>query len=200
MTYPTSPAESDAIGSRAGDMTPISSASNSVPWAIARSGSRVEKLPSTTRTNATTPRYWSYEESKTRARAGASGSPAGGGIRSTIASSTLRDADAGLRRDAQHALGLLAEQLAELLRGAVGIGLREVDLVRGRDDLEPAVDGEVRVGERLRLDPLRGVDDEQRALAGLERARHLVREVDVPGRVDEVELVAASSARARPAP
>src|SRR5262245_34872557 len=69
-------------------MTPISSASNSVPWAIARSASRVENVPSTTRTNATTPRYWSYDESKTSARAGASGSPAGDGIRSTIASRT----------------------------------------------------------------------------------------------------------------
>ena len=41
-----------------------------------------------TRTNATTPRYWSYAESKTSARPGASGSPSGAGIRSTIASST----------------------------------------------------------------------------------------------------------------
>ena len=69
-------------------MTPSSSASNSVPCAIARNGSRLEKVPSTTRTNATTPRYWSYDESKTSARAGASGSPAGAEIRSTIASST----------------------------------------------------------------------------------------------------------------
>ena len=58
-TYPTSPAPSEATGSRTGDMTPSSSASNEVPWTIARSGSRVSKRPSTTRTNATTPRYWS---------------------------------------------------------------------------------------------------------------------------------------------
>jgi len=37
---------------------------------------------------ATTPRYWSYDESKISARAGASGSPEGGGTRSTMASST----------------------------------------------------------------------------------------------------------------
>ncbi len=47
----------------------------------------------------------------------------------------------------------------------------------------------MRVRERLRLEPLRGVDDEDRALARGERARHLVAEVDVPGRVDQVELV-----------
>src|SRR5204863_320393 len=35
------------------------------------------------------------------------------------------------------------------------------------------------------------VDDEQRALAGLQRTRNLVREVDMARRVDEVELVPA---------
>ena len=69
-------------------MKPSSSASNSVRVAIVRTLSRVENEPSTTRTNATTPRYWSYDESKIRARGGPSGSPPGAGIRATIASST----------------------------------------------------------------------------------------------------------------
>ena len=42
---------------------------------------------------------------------------------------------------------------------------------------------------RLRLDALRGVDDQQRALARGQRARDLVGEVDVAGRVDQVQLV-----------
>ena len=50
-------------------------------------------------------------------------------------------------------------------------------------------DRQVDVGQRLRLDALRGVDDQHRALAGGQRARHLVVKVDVPGRVDEVQLV-----------
>jgi hypothetical protein len=45
------------------------------------------------------------------------------------------------------------------------------------------------VGERLRFDPLRGVDHEQRTLAGLQAAAHLVAEVDMAGRVDEVQAV-----------
>ena len=69
-------------------MKPSSSASNCVPSAIARNGAPVSKPPSTTRMNAITPRYWSYDESKMSARAGASGSPSGAAIRSTIASST----------------------------------------------------------------------------------------------------------------
>ena len=49
--------------------------------------------------------------------------------------------------------------------------------------------GEVDVGQRLRLDALRGVDDQDGALAGLQRSADLVGEVDVARRVDEVEGV-----------
>ena len=65
----------------------------------------------------------------------------------------------------------------------------QVDLVQARDELEPRLDGEVGVGEGLRLDALARVHDEQRTLARGERPRDLVGEVDVAGRVDEVELV-----------
>ena len=63
-------------------------------------------------------------------------------------------------------------------------------LFSDRDDLEVVLDRQVRVRDRLRLDPLRRVDDQQRALARLQRPRDLVGEVDVPGRVDQVQLVA----------
>ena len=45
------------------------------------------------------------------------------------------------------------------------------------------------VRHRLRLDALRRIDDHQRALASRQRARHLVGEVDVPRRVEQVQLV-----------
>ena len=45
------------------------------------------------------------------------------------------------------------------------------------------------VGEGLGLDALGRVDHEQRTLAGLQAAAHLVAEVDVAGRVDEVQAV-----------
>src|SRR5581483_3607835 len=84
----TSPAPSDGTGVMVGEKNPSSSASKRVPVAIVCSASLLENEPSTIRTNATTPRYWSYDESKTSARGGASGSPTGAGTRSTIASST----------------------------------------------------------------------------------------------------------------
>ena len=59
------------------------------------------------------------------------------------------------------------------------------------NDLEVVIHRQVGVGQRLRLDALRGVHQQQRPLAGRERARDLVREIDVPRRVDQVEDVAA---------
>jgi hypothetical protein len=71
----------------------------------------------------------------------------------------------------------------------LGIGGGQVDLVEGRDHLEPPVHRQVGVGQGLGLDPLGGVDQEQRPLAGGQRTRDLVGEVDVAGGVDEVEHV-----------
>ena len=62
-------------------------------------------------------------------------------------------------------------------------------MFRRGDDGEVVLEREVAVGEGLRLDALRRVDEEQRALARGQAARHLVAEVDVAGRVDEVQDV-----------
>jgi hypothetical protein len=84
----------------------------------------------------------------------------------------------------------VADELGDLGGGRVRIGLRQVDLVHHGDDLEVVLDRQIRIGDGLRLDPLRGVDDEQSAFAGLQGARNLVGEVDVARRVDQVQLVA----------
>ena len=59
ITYPTSPASRVSAAFIVGEKNPTSSASKRVPCAIARSGSRAANAPSTIRTKATTPRYWS---------------------------------------------------------------------------------------------------------------------------------------------
>ena len=69
------------------------------------------------------------------------------------------------------------------------LGGGQIDLVEHRDDLQVVLDGEVEVGQRLRLDALGGVDEQDRALAGGERARDLVSEVHVAGGVDQVQFV-----------
>ena len=160
-----------------------------VPACIAVIGSPFENPPSTIRTKATTPRYWSNSESKISARGGASGSPSGGGIRWTIASSTSVTPSPVFAEIRSASDGIAAEQVGHLRRDAVRVGPGQVDLVEDRDQLEAGVDRGVGVGDGLRLDALGGVDDEQRALAGREAARDLVGEVDVPGRVDQVQVV-----------
>ena len=98
------------------------------------------------------------------------------------------------------------EALFDLVADALGLGGRQVDLVDERDDLEVRVHRHQRVGDRLRLDTLRRVDDQDARLRTPRSERDdLVGEVDVTGRVDEVELVRAARrrrrrSRARPAP
>ncbi|MPM70118.1 hypothetical protein SDC9_117071 [bioreactor metagenome] len=71
----------------------------------------------------------------------------------------------------------------------VRLGSGQVDLVEDRDDLQVGVEREVEVRQRLRLDALGGVDEQQGALAGIQGPRHLVGEVDVAGSVDHVQRV-----------
>ena len=106
-----------------------------------------------------------------------------------MASSTVVDAEAGLGRDQDRVGGVEADHVLDLLLDLVGLGGRQVDLVEDRHDLVVVVERLVDVGQRLRLDALAGVDHQQRALAGGERAVDLVGEVDVAGRVDQVEDV-----------
>ena len=103
----------------------------------------------------------------------------------------LADAVAGLGADAQDLVGRDAEHLLDLGRVAVGVGGGQVDLVEGGHDLEVVLEGQVAVGQRLRLDALRRVDEQDHALARRQGSRHLVAEVDVTGRVDEVDDVVA---------
>ena len=101
----------------------------------------------------------------------------------------VRDTRAVLGAGEDDLLARDGEDVLELIDDRVGVGRREVDLVEDRDEGEVLAEGEVDVRERLRLDALGRVDDEDGALAGLQAVADLVREVDVTGRVDEVEPV-----------
>jgi hypothetical protein len=58
-----------------------------------------------------------------------------------------------------------ADDVLDLLDHTLGLGRGQVDLVQHRHDLDALLDARVAVGDRLRLDALRRVDDEQRAFA-----------------------------------
>ncbi len=101
----------------------------------------------------------------------------------------IGDAIARLAGHPQHVAGLAADDVGDLACVAVGIGGGQVDLVQHRDDVQVAVQRQVQVRQRLRLDALGGVHQQHRAFARLQRTRHLVGEVDVAGRVDQVQHV-----------
>ncbi len=75
--------------------------------------------------------------------------------------------------------GVQADGLLDGLLGAQNVGRGQVDLVDDGNDFEAVIDGQVGVGQRLRLHALAGVHHQQRALAGGQRARDLVAEVHV---------------------
>ena len=101
----------------------------------------------------------------------------------------LRDAGPILGRGEDHLLARDRQHVLELLDDRVRVGRRQVDLVEHRDERQALAHREMDVGEGLGLDALGGVDDEDRTLAGLQAVAHFVREVDVTGRVDEVEPI-----------
>ena len=106
----------------------------------------------------------------------------------------LLDAGAGLARGEQDVLLPAADQVDDLVLHLVDHRRLHVDLVQHGDDLQIVPHGQVEVRDRLGLDALRRVDDQQGPFARGDGARHLVGEVDVPRRVDQVERVALAVA------
>ena len=104
-------------------------------------------------------------------------------------------ADARLGGGEHGVAGVEPDHLLDLGAHALGLGGGQVDLVDDGDDLVIVLDRLVDIGQRLRLDPLRRVDHQQRALAGGEGAADLVGEVDMAGRVHQVELVGLAVVR-----
>src|SRR5690606_15894100 len=99
------------------------------------------------------------------------------------------DADAGLGRAHDGVGGVDADDVLDLRPHPVRLGGGQVDLVQDRNDLVVVVYGLINVGQRLGLDPLRGVHHQDRAFTGRQRARHLIGEVDVARRIHQVQDV-----------
>ena len=99
------------------------------------------------------------------------------------------DVDAELGGDLRRILRGDGKDILDLPLDARGVGGGQVDLVEHGANFKIVLHGKVGVGERLRLDALRSVHDQHRALARGKRARHLVVEVNVARRVNEVERV-----------
>ena len=101
----------------------------------------------------------------------------------------LLHALAGLGGDFQRIMRVEPDHVLDLLAHPVGLRRRQVDLVQDRHHLVIVVERLIDIGERLRLDALRGVDHEQRPFAGGQRTVHLIGEIHMARRVDQVQLV-----------
>ena len=101
----------------------------------------------------------------------------------------LFHAEPRLARGQQDILVLAADQVDHLVFHLVDHGRIHIDLVQHGDDFQVVPHGQVEVRYGLRLNALRGVDDQQRAFARGDGARHFVREVNVSRGVDQVERI-----------
>ena len=101
----------------------------------------------------------------------------------------LVDAQASLGGDLHGVGGIDANDILDLRLDARNVGSRQVDLVEHRHDLVIGIQRVIDVGEGLRLDALGRIYDQERAFHGGHGAGDFIGEVDVTGRVDEVEHV-----------
>ena len=102
------------------------------------------------------------------------------------------DAQAALGADGQRVVRGNGEDAFDLLFDEVNLRGGQVNFVDDRQDGEIAGGGEKSVGDGLRFDALRSVDDEQSAFAGREGAGNFIGEIDVAGRVDQIQPVSVA--------
>jgi hypothetical protein len=91
-----------------------------------------------------------------------------------------------------------SDHILDLLDRLFRVGRRQVDLVQHGNHVHALLDRGVTVGHGLRFDTLRGIHHQQRTLARGERAGHFVGKIDVPRRIDQVEMVDLAVPRAVP--
>ena len=77
--------------------------------------------------------------------------------------------EARLGANEQHVFSLQIQRLLHLLDGRVDVGCLQIDFVQYWYDVNAGLEGQKEVGYRLRLHALRGVYDQQAALARFER-------------------------------
>ena len=102
------------------------------------------------------------------------------------------DTKPGLRTDWHSVSRINADNFLNLLLHPVWVRLRQIHFVEHWKHFQSLLNRGVTVSHRLRLDTLASIDNQQRAFASGQRPGDLVGKIDVPGRIDEVELIDAT--------
>jgi len=77
----------------------------------------------------------------------------------------------------KHFVLIKVKLIHQLLFNLFNVGSWQLDLVEHRDDVQACVEGVVEVGDRLRLDAFRCIDNQNRAFASSDRPTDLVTKV-----------------------
>ena len=93
----------------------------------------------------------------------------------------------GLRRDTWRIMGLDTDDVLDFLRHTIRIRRRKVDLIDDRKDFQIVIQRQIGICQRLCLDSLRRIDDEDRTIAGCKRTGYLVVKVHMARGIDEVK-------------
>ena len=82
-----------------------------------------------------------------------------------------------------------ADDVLDLLHHPLGFSRRQIDLVEHREYLQVVLKGQINVRQRLSLDPLRRIDDQQASFTGGQRPGDLVGKIDMTRCVDQIQDV-----------
>ena len=136
-----------------------------------------------------TPRYGSNHESKISARSGASAIAARRRHAFHDRLQRFVNADALLGADQKGVARIEADHFFNLFANPLRLGGRQIDFVDDRNDFEIMVQRQISIRERLGFHALRSIHHQQRAFARLQAARNFIREIDMAGRIDQIELI-----------
>lgn len=94
--------------------------------------------------------------------------------------------------DSEYIILAAAQKIGDLVRHDIRLRGVHVDLVHHRDDLKPVVHSQIEIGNRLGLNALRRIHNQQRPLAGCDGAGNLVGKVHMTRSVDQIEDILLS--------
>ena len=99
------------------------------------------------------------------------------------------DSDSCFARALHDLFGIDSKDLLHLFSDFIHSSVHQVNLVDHGNDFKIVFHGQVGVGDRLRFHPLKRIDQQQRPFAAGQRTRNFVLEINVAGRVDQIQFV-----------
>ena len=79
--------------------------------------------------------------------------------------------------------------MLNLFANNINLRSRKIDFVNNPNKLIAGFDRKKSVGDRLRLNPLRSIDNKQSTLACRQRTRYLIVKINMTGSIDQVEHI-----------